>query len=181
MRGAVQTARGITALRVVFASVALMACTAPRSQPATGDSTAGDASERGAVLALERGSCHGSCPVYSVRLFDDGRVVFSGLRFVRIVGPDSARVAPAGVAAAQAAFASRAFETVSPAIEYGTPGCGQYVADLSTVVLTARSPRGSHTVRFDEGCTAHPAMLDTLSRLLDSLSGSARWTTPAKP
>lgn len=155
----------------------LVACTASRTQAATGDSAAaGDA-----VLALERGVCHGSCPVYGVRLFDDGRVWFNGLRFVRIVGQDSAQIPPASVAALQSAFASRAFASIPATIEYGSPACGQYVADLSTVVLTARTANGAHTVRFDEGCTAHPPMLDTLSRMLDSLAGTARWTTPAKP
>jgi Domain of unknown function (DUF6438) len=169
--------------RVASLSLLLLgACTASRTQAAAGDSaSAGDSAGDDAAFGLERGSCYGSCPVYAVRLFDDGRVHFTGTRFVRAVGSDSARIAPAAVAAMRTAFATRAFELVPAAIEYGTPSCGQYVADLSTVVLTSRTPRGTHTVRFDEGCTAHPPMLDTLSRMLDSIGGTARWTTPAKP
>jgi Domain of unknown function (DUF6438) len=160
----------------------LAACTASRTQAAAGDSaSAGDSVGEAAAFGLERGVCHGSCPIYAVRLFDDGRVHFTGTRFVRVAGNDSARIAPAAVAALRTAFATRAFDLVPAIIEYGSPSCGQYVADLSTVVLTARTARGSHTVRFDEGCTAHPPMLDTLSRMIDSIGGTARWTTPAKP
>jgi Domain of unknown function (DUF6438) len=169
------TCRG--ALVLVLPLVA--ACAGPRTKAADTDGMS-DA-DSNAALALERGSCHGSCPVYAVRVFDDGRVRFTGMRFVRTIGVDTARTSAASVSAVRAAFDARAFDTVPAAIEYGTPACGQYVADLSTVILTARTARGSHTVRFDEGCTAHPPMLDTLARMLDSISGTARWTNPEKP
>lgn len=38
------------------------------------------------VLTLERTGCYGPCPVYSIALHDDGRVVYQGRAFVKLVG-----------------------------------------------------------------------------------------------
>lgn len=162
----------------------LAGCASPRTQ-ALGTDSADVAGATVVVaqpmLALERGPCHGTCPVYGVQLFADGRVRFTGTRFVKPVGTDSARVDAARVASLHAAFAERKFGTLPSTIEYGAKACGQYVADLSTVVLTMRHESGSHTVRYDEGCRDHPMMLDTLARMVDSISGTAQWTTPTRP
>lgn len=133
------------------------------------------------MLALERGPCHGTCPVYGVKLFADGRVQFTGTRFVRPVGTDSARASVAAVASLRDAFTSRKFGDIPATIEYNTATCGQYVADLSTVVLTMHAGATSHTVRYDEGCRNHPMMLDTLARMVDSIGRTAQWTTAARP
>lgn len=150
----------------------LAACAAPQTRAAQ---TAADTT---AVVRLERGPCHGTCPVYAVALFADGRVQFTGIRFVTPVGADSARIAASAVTALREAFTARDFMALPPAIEYTTGNCGQYIADLSTVVLTVHDAGRTHTVRFDEGCRNHPVMLDSLARQVDAVSGSAKWTAP---
>jgi hypothetical protein len=110
-----------------------------------------------------------------VSLGHDGQVRFTGIRSVRPIGADSSRVPRASVTVLQSAFALRQFVQVPSTIEYGTPSCGAYVADLPTHVLTMRSGSGEHRVRYDEGCRAHPMLLDTLARMVDSVSGAARW------
>ena len=156
-------------------------CASQRTQALGADSSGAALADTRPMLALERGPCHGTCPVYGVQLFEDGRVRFTGTRFVKPVGTDSSRVSAAGIAALHVAFAQRKFAATPTTIEYGVPACGQYVADLSTVVLTMRSDGGSHTVRYDEGCRDHPMMLDTLARMVDSIGGTAQWTTPTRP
>jgi hypothetical protein len=159
--------------------IAMAAALASLAACATPQSRAGDVSpESDAVVRLERGPCHGTCPVYAVALFADGRVQFTGIRFVTPVGTDSARIAASAVAALRDAFRTRAFTAVPSAIEYANGNCGQYIADLSTVVLTVRDAGRTHTVRFDEGCGNHPVMLDSLARQVDAVSGTAAWTTP---
>ncbi|MBC7843664.1 MAG: hypothetical protein H7099_15195, partial [Gemmatimonadaceae bacterium] len=133
------------------------------------------------VVSLDRGACHGTFPIYTVFVQADGGVRFSGARFVRPVGTDSTRITAAEVAALQAAFAAREFRRVPSTIEYDSPGCGAYVADLPTVELTVSGEGGAHRVRWDEGCRDHPRMLDTLARMVDSVSGTSRWTTVSRP
>lgn len=38
-------------------------------------------------LAFSRGMCFGSCPVYDVNVFEDGRVEWLGEHFVEVAGP----------------------------------------------------------------------------------------------
>ncbi len=155
-------------------------CVTQRAQASDSDAAAspGDTTT---VVFLERGACHGTCPVYSVHVSASGLVRFVGTRFVRALGADTGRVGPAAVAAMHAAFAARKFSSVAAVIESGAPSCGAYVADLPTAELRLRDDAGTHRVRWDEGCRDHPTMLDTLARLVDSVSGTSRWTTIPRP
>lgn len=158
--------------------VALLACATPR---AGSEDSAAMRADTTTMVMLSRGACHGTCPVYAVRLAANGHVRFVGARFVRQVGVDTTRVPTAAIAALRAAFADRKFPDVPPVIEYGASACGPYVADLPTVELTVRGASGEHRVRFDQGCRNHPYMLDTLANMVDSISGSSRWTTVTRP
>jgi hypothetical protein len=44
------------------------------------------------VVTLERGPCFGACPVYSLTVYGDGRVIYDGIRFVKIEGTRTATV-----------------------------------------------------------------------------------------
>jgi hypothetical protein len=45
-------------------------------------------------IGISGGSCNGTCPVYELYLFDDGRVVFSGRKDVRKTGVWEKKVSP---------------------------------------------------------------------------------------
>jgi Domain of unknown function (DUF6438) len=157
---------------------ALLACATPR---AGSEDTAAMRADTTTLVMMSRGACYGTCPVYAVRLAANGHVRFVGTRFVRQVGVDTTRVSSAAVAALRTAFAVRKFADVPALIEYGAPACGTYVADLPTVELTVRGTAGEHRVSYDQGCRNHPSMLDTLANMVDSISGSSRWTTVSRP
>ena len=160
-------------ITLAMSGMLLLACATPRA----GSQENGDASRDTTTLVmLDRGACHGTCPIYAVRLAANGQVRFVGTRFVKTAGIDSSHVPAAAVSALNSAFAERRFASVPTAIQYGTTSCGAYVADLPTVELTARGSTGEHRVRYDQGCRDHPRMLDTLADMVDSVSGSARWT-----
>ena len=163
-------------IRALVFALCSVSCASPRAQGQPADTTSGTGADSLESVSLERGSCRGSCPSYIVSLRSDGLVRFTGLRAVRPIGSDSARVSRAAVAALRDAFARRQFARIPSTIEYDAPACGAYVADLPTHTLTLRSASGEHRVRFDEGCRNHPMLLDTLARMVDSISGSARWT-----
>ncbi len=165
-------------LRSLALALCSVGCASPRAQSQPADTTIGTGADSLASVRLERGSCRGNCPSYIVSLASDGLVRFTGLRAVRPIGTDSARVSRSAVAALRTAFAIRQFARVPSTIEYGTPACGSYVADLPTHILALRSASGEHRVTYDEGCRNHPMLLDTLVRMVDSISGSARWTLP---
>lgn len=166
-----QGPRGLLALALCASG-----CASPRAQRQPADTTIGSAADTLESVTLERGSCRGSCPSYTVSLRGDGQVRFTGIRSVRPIGNDSARVPRSAVAALRTAFAIRDFARLPSTIEYGAQACGTWVADLPTHLLSVRSTSGEHRVRYDEGCRDHPMLLDTLARMVDSVSGAARWT-----
>ena len=160
------------AFLVVAAAGALaagaMSCASSRSAAVTAADTL-------PVVTLSRGACYGTCPIYALRLFDDGRTVFTGERFVRVVGSDTAHVSRDAVDALRRAFTAHRFDALPPVIERGTALCGAYAADLPTVQLGMRQADSLHTVRFDGGCMDHPRWLDSLAVMVDSVAGTTRW------
>ena len=170
------TIRSATVLFMCGAT--LLACATPR---AGSEDSAALGADTTTLVMLDRGACHGTCPIYAVRLAANGQVRFVGARFVARIGVDSARISTAAVESLRAAFAHRGFPAVPTSIEFGTPACGTYVADLPTVELTVRGADREHRVRYDQGCRHHPQMLDTLANMVDSVSGTARWTLVTRP
>src|SRR5262245_44768235 len=51
------------------------------------------------VIELERTSCFGPCPIYTVTIDSKGNVTFDGKEHVRVKGRATARVAPSRAAA----------------------------------------------------------------------------------
>ena len=173
--------RSTIGLLVALPTALLSACVSSRAQSADADSAL-MSSDSIAVVSLARGACHGTCPIYGITLHASGRVLFSGERFVQPIGRDSTRIASAAVVSVRMAFDARKFEQVPTTIEYNTPSCGTYVADLPTVVLSVATATGEHRVRYDQGCRNYPRMLDTLAQMIDSVSGASRWTSaPNRP
>jgi hypothetical protein len=43
---------------------------------------------------MERGFCHGECPIYSVEVLGNGTVFYNGERYVRIEGPQTGFITP---------------------------------------------------------------------------------------
>ena len=49
------------------------------------------------VITLERTPCFGSCPIYKVEIFADGRIVYEGEDFVKRKGRAQDRISKAAV------------------------------------------------------------------------------------
>lgn len=60
-------------------------------------------------IRLRRTACYGPCPVYSVRLYGDGRVEYKGNRYVSVLGVKHYRVDPAAVAGLARKFYEKGF------------------------------------------------------------------------
>ena len=127
------------------------------------------------VVALERGPCFGTCPVYRVTLSGDGLVEFVGTRFVSRVGADSARVAPETVEGLVRSLEEGGFFALADAYLPDAPACGRYHTDAPTVSISVQAPGRAKTVRHDHGCGGAPEELTRLEHLIDSIAGTARW------
>ena len=47
-------------------------------------------------LAVEGGACLGTCPMYEIYVFENGRVLFNGREYTRARGVVESRIEPSG-------------------------------------------------------------------------------------
>jgi len=127
----------------------------------------------GPIAELRRGGCLGPCPVYSVGVFENGTVVYTGRGGVKTVGVRVTQLSPPEVAALQEAFEEARFDRLQP----------KYLSlatDLPGVMLRHRRGPLTHQVEYEggppdfrtygvEGQRAHRALLQLTSRFEEIL------------
>ncbi len=126
------------------------------------------------VIKLERTSCFGSCPVYTVSLDARGGVTWLGEKFVRVEGQRTDRVQPSRIAALLTTADRIGFFNLSD--RYRTirnpDGSETMVTDLPTTFVTIT--RGGRTKRVEDYIGA-PAGLKDLERQIDETARTKRW------
>lgn len=130
----------------------------------------------GAVVTLERTACYGSCPIYSVRLSDDGTVRFVGERNVTMVGTAEGTVKPKRVRALARRFGAADYWKLADRYMPGEANCPRYAADLPTVITSITIAGKTKRVEHDHGCAGVPPALLALEMAVDSVGKTARWT-----
>lgn len=158
--------RGLFLLAVILGA-GLLLCCAPRVQPGTASSEAGE------EIRVSRGPCFGFCPVYSVAVTPAGRVDFTGDRHTEVLGPRSHSVG------------REAYETVRGRLARLRPATGRTealpcpVAQTDTALVTVEwiAAGGARTaLTWRMGCPS--AAGEDMERLLDDqllLLGVDRW------
>lgn len=160
-----------TVLHIAATTISLVAASGCK-QKAQLDADAADSS---LVVSLERGPCHGTCPVYRVDVYGDGKVQFDGKQHVAKMGVHTGTAAVSAVQELLAKFKASAFAKADTAYMMDSPGCGQYATDLPTVRVTAKIDGTMKTVQHDRGCRNAPEYLRTLEAQVDSVARTAQW------
>jgi hypothetical protein len=117
------------------------------------------------VIKLERTSCFGECPVYSVTIDAKGNVTYEGTRFVRVEGRQTDRIAVSRVAAlVEAVDRARFFELDD-----------KYRAEVTdnptTFVTVTRDGRSKRVEDYVIG----PKLLRQLEEQIDETARTKRW------
>jgi hypothetical protein len=120
-------------------------------------------------VTIERTTCYGTCPAYTLSVYRDGVVEYNGEHRVKTKGPAIGRIGPEQLAALDRAFAeARYFELNT---EY-TAWCS---TDGSTITTSYRQPnRYKRIERYTGACSAPPA-LQTLEDAIDTAAGTDRF------
>jgi hypothetical protein len=132
------------------------------------------------AVSLARAACFGSCPVYSVELFDDGRVRFEGRAHVADSGSFLARVPSDSVRSLVRSLRASPTLSTDGAWEEGAPACGRHVPDGPRFTLVVHAGGPARTVRFDAGCTDAPRSLAALADAVDRVANTRRWILGTK-
>ncbi|MCB9704831.1 MAG: hypothetical protein H6711_23350 [Myxococcales bacterium] len=152
-------------LRVALACALALACTShppPRDpDPAPGEGPL--------LLAFERGGCYGFCPVYWIRVAEDGALLYEGQHFVVQVGRRRGQLSPEALVALRRALADA--DLFALADRYDRV---RY-RDLPALHLTYREGGREKTIYHHLGDNGTPAVLLELEEAIDRIVGSERW------
>src|SRR5581483_5512698 len=77
--------------------------------PAEGATSVPARAQAGDYVELKRTICFGACPVYTVRVQEDGHVTWQGERSVQVIGTDTATIQPSDARSLIEKFRTPAF------------------------------------------------------------------------
>ena len=131
-------------------------------------------------ISLQRTSCFGTCPVYTVVIYPDGLVEFSGERFVESLGDYSSNVNPESFQ--RLAEFANAIDFFQFEDEYRVgrepDGTVIVVSDLPSRITTVIKDNQEKSVL---NYFAGPDQLTKFEELIDELTESAQWIGEADP
>ncbi len=131
-------------------------------------------------VTLERSTCFGNCPAYSVMVTADGKVSFTGHAYVQTS-------TPAQFAAIHNALMGADFDSMHPSYASRNDGCSMMMSDQPGIKITVNDASGSRSVDFYFGCTGPLAdavrpRIEQLANSIDQQLDTRRWIgTPKVP
>jgi hypothetical protein len=118
-----------------------------------------------ATVQLQRRGCLGTCPAYNLAIFANGKVSYEGLGFVHAKGHREGKMRPAKVEALVRDLTDKGLFDLAD-------NYGQCIDAPSTAISLTVNGRIKQT---KTGCGG-PEKLRELSREIDKVSGSDKWT-----
>ena len=139
-------------------------------------------------LSLERTRCLGSCPIYSVTLSGDGRVVYRGTDHVAVTGIQETAISDDDLIVlvneflrahffdAKDAYRERELISLEPERKYLL--LNEVVTDRPSTILSLKlGDREKRVILYHN----YPAELYDLAGLVDRMSGVTKWVTAPSP
>jgi hypothetical protein len=126
------------------------------------------------VITLRRTVCFGTCPSYSLDIFQDGRLHYNGEAFVAVTRTQEAQIPPTAVKALVDSFSRIDYFNLEDAyVTHQNPyGSFTMVSDLSTTYTSLRV--GSRTKAVKDYAFS-PAKLQMLELEIDRAANTHRW------
>lgn len=157
---------------LLAAGLTLAGCASPVEAPTLGPVPASIPTPVGAATAeitLERTGCLGSCPVYTVTVFGDGRVVYVGEFNVAVTGRHTATVPVAEVEGLLRRFEAANFFALKDG--YWAP-----ITDHPTRLVTLRlNDREKQVADYAGVQVGMPTSVTELETAIDTVACTARW------
>lgn len=120
------------------------------------------------LLSLERTTCYGNCPYYSIRIYADGRAVYEGKKNVELLGKYTAMAPPSLLQ--ELLEKARAINYTSMHPKYPIKGLG--IIDFPVCISSVRQEGQLKTIYNRNDA---PATLVAYEQLFDALTESLSW------
>jgi hypothetical protein len=131
------------------------------------------------VVYLARSACYGTCPVYEVEVFADGRVRYTGEEQVRVTGEHAARLPTRAVTELVAAVHAARFDTLRGSYQDADDGCRELFTDAPSLTIAVKRAGRLEHVNYYTGCSgpAVPsARIRALADTIDRIAGTQAFT-----
>jgi hypothetical protein len=154
--------RAVVLLMASFASI-----TWAQEQPAVGFKS----------VVMQRTACLGSCPVYTVKIFSSGDVIYDGDEEVTITGHHVARIGLAELRNLADAFEHINFYSLHDSYRSKNDGCVESRSDYPAVEIVIGRAGKPKKVYYDYGCKgiSDAQRIVWLSDKIDEISRTAQW------
>ena len=129
------------------------------------------------VITLERTPCFGTCPMYKLEIFADGKVVYEGTDFVKRKGRVESRITKAQVQQLVREFNRiNYFKLENEYVSEG-PNCPQWWTDSPSVVTSINWKGRQKTIHHYHGCYGTEVLeqLTALENKIDQVANTKRW------
>lgn len=129
------------------------------------------------VITLERTPCFGTCPMYKLEIFADGKIVYEGKDFVKRKGRVESRITKAQVQQLVREFNKiNYFELDDEYVSEG-PNCPQWWTDSPSAVTSINWKGRQKAIRHYHGCQGAKVreQLTALENKIDQIANTKRW------
>ncbi len=121
------------------------------------------------VITLERTACRGTCPVYTLAVSADGKVVFNGKDYVKSKGTQEANIGSEKVSQIISEFNKINYYSLNDTYTQFT------ITDQSNVITSITTRGKSKTIKHYLGDLGAPRELTALEDKVDEIVGSSQW------
>jgi hypothetical protein len=129
------------------------------------------------VITLERTACFGTCPIYKLTIFNDGKVVYEGKEFVKRKGTMQGRITKAAVQQLVREFNRINYVSLDDEYISEGPNCPEWWTDSPSAVTSLNWKGRKKTVRHYHGCRGSNVLdqLTALENKIDKVANTRRW------
>lgn len=161
--------RSLTSL--FFAFAATLGCLIPGGVDAV-------SGRRTKAITLKRTACYGSCPVYELTIFSDGRVEYNGKQFVRKTGKATGQISRKQLEELVMEFTNVYYFNLPTSFERGSKHCPQFATDHPSAITSIAWQGKSHSITHYHGCRGSNALelLRKLEDEIDKVVNVEQWT-----
>lgn len=131
------------------------------------------------LITLERGSCFGRCPQYTVTISADGKVEFEGKANTKVIGKASGKISESDLKELVAAFGKINYFDLKE--RYTDDACPEVATDMSSATTSFQSNGKQKTVFHYHGCVtkdtheSYPPGLNLLENKIDEIAKTEQW------
>ena len=159
---------------LLMLSLMLSACSSLPNTNSSGEQPTMETVPADTVITLERTACFGTCPIYTLKIYADGKVEYEGQDFVTVKGSQTGSITPEQVKELVDGFKNADYFNLKD--DYTAP-----VTDLpttiSSITLDGKTKKISNYGNCSHGSAEKaPQALCDLEITIDKVTNSAQWT-----